>query len=67
MKKAWAIGGLVCLIAGPAMVQAADPARLKIGTAPQAQRQAEREHIHQERRNRATRKRERPRVIAGLR
>lgn len=60
MKKAWAIGGLVCLIAGPAMVQAADPAPPENRySAVQAQRQAEREHIHQERQAiAATRKRE---------
>ena len=60
MKKAWALGGLVCLIAGPAMVQAADPAPPENRySAVQAQRQAEREHIHQERQAiAATRKRE---------
>ena len=60
MKKAWAIGGLVSLIAGPAMVQAADPAPPENRySAVQAQRQAEREHIHQERQAiAATRKRE---------
>ena len=43
MKKAWGICGLVCLIAGPAMVQAADPAPPENRySAVQAQRQAER-------------------------
>ena len=60
MKKAWAIGGLVCLIAGPAMAQAGEPAPPENRySAVQAQRQAEREHIHQERQAiAATRKRE---------
>ena len=60
MKKAWAIGGLVCLIAGHAMVQAGEPAPPENRySAVQAQRQAEREHIHQERQAiAATRKRE---------
>ena len=48
MKKAWAIGGLVCLIAGHAMAQAGEPAPPENRySAVQAQRQAEREHIHQ--------------------
>ena len=60
MKKAWAIGGLVCLIAGHAMAQAGEPAPPENRySAVQAQRQAEREHIHQERQAiAATRKRE---------
>ena len=60
MKNAWAIGGLVCLIAGHAMAQAGEPAPPENRySAVQAQRQAEREHIHQERQAiAATRKRE---------
>lgn len=42
MKNAWAIGGLVCLIAGPAMAQAGEPAPPENRySAVQAQRQAE--------------------------
>jgi hypothetical protein len=49
-KTAWAIWGLVCLIAGPAMAQPAASAPPEHRqSAAQAERQAERERIHQER------------------
>ena len=60
MKKVLAMGGLVFLIAGHAMAQSAQPASPpQLHSAAQAQRQAERDHILQERQAiAATRKRE---------